>query len=70
MIFLIFTEDQYYLQGCLLAHPRAHFSLIFLAGNSRSVFDRGTWTGCFREAISYFKNKQKMLFVFQCCLIC
>ena len=34
MIFLIFTEDQYHLPRCLLAHPRARFSLIFLRGNS------------------------------------
>ena len=32
MIFLIFTEDQYYLPGSLLSHLRAHFSLIIFAG--------------------------------------
>ena len=38
MIFLIFTEDHYYLPGCLLTHPRTHFSLIFCRGISENRF--------------------------------
>ena len=49
VIFLIFTEDPYYLARCLLAHPRVHFSRIFFAGK----FTGACLTGVLRQGCSY-----------------